>query len=150
MAALIVPSGTARARRVATPVAHGKSYHRDNWLVAAKRSQALAPWPARERAPGRPSRREPCSLSVASDIDDLVQRRRSERDGDMPKKLAQEAAKVRRVRLAMDGARWPPRGFYSVRSPATRSQKASEDMTYNMIRDPQTFLDEIERRSEHM
>ena len=111
---------------------------------------ALAPWPARERAPGRPSRREPCSLSVASDIDDLVQRRRSERDGDISKKLAQEAAKVRRVRLAMDGARWPPRGFYSVRSPATRSQKASEDMSYNMIRDPQTFLDEIERRSEHM
>ena len=37
-----------------------------------------------------------------------------------------------------------------VRLPATRSQKASEDMGYNMIRDPQTFLDEIERRSEHM
>ena len=33
---------------------------------------ALAPWPARERAPGRPSRRDPCELSVASDVDDSV------------------------------------------------------------------------------
>ena len=39
---------------------------------------ALAPWPAGERAPGRPSRREPCSLNVASDVDDSVQRRHSE------------------------------------------------------------------------
>ena len=43
---------------------------------------ALAPWPASERAPGRPSRREPCSLSVASDVDDLVQKRHCERDAE--------------------------------------------------------------------
>ena len=33
---------------------------------------ALAPWPASERAPSRPSRRKPCKLSVASDVDDSV------------------------------------------------------------------------------
>ena len=33
---------------------------------------ALAPWPASERAPSRLSRREPCKLTVASDVDDSV------------------------------------------------------------------------------
>ena len=66
---------------------------------------ALAPWPASERAPGRPALQT--ILTVALDVDDSVQKQDSEREMEMHQTSLRKRPPEFAVSESLDGAPWP-------------------------------------------